>query len=85
MRVEGCWVGRYNARMAKIDASRISSDALADLRAGRSVRLVKSGRTIATLRAQRARPQADPARELAVLRDADRGDDWADYAAWPKR
>ncbi len=71
--------------MAKIDASRISSDALADLRAGRSVRLVKSGRTIATLRAQRARPQPDPARELAVLRDADRGDDWADYAAWPKR
>ena len=76
---------RYNARMAKIDASRISSDALADLRAGRSVRLVKSGRTIATLRAQRARTQADAARELAVLRDADRGDDWADYAAWPKR
>ncbi len=25
------------------------------------------------------------ARELAVLRDADRGDDWADYAAWPQR
>jgi antitoxin (DNA-binding transcriptional repressor) of toxin-antitoxin stability system len=76
---------RYNARMAKIDASRISSDALADLRAGRSVRLVKSGRTIATLRAQRARTQADATRELAVLRDADRGDDWADYAAWPQR
>ena len=49
------------------------------------MRLVKSGRTIATLRAQRARPLADAARELAVLRDADRGDDWADYAAWPKR
>jgi antitoxin (DNA-binding transcriptional repressor) of toxin-antitoxin stability system len=71
--------------MAKIDASRISPDALAELRAGRSVRLVKRGRTIATLRAQRARPQADAARELAVLRDADRGDDWAEYAAWPSR
>jgi|CXWL01.1.fsa_nt_gi hypothetical protein len=39
--------------MAKIDASRISSDALADLRAV-------------------SRTQADAARELAVLRDADR-------------
>ncbi len=66
--------------MAKIDASRISSDALAELRAGRSVRLVRSGRTIATLRAQRARPHADPARELAVLREADRGDPWAEGA-----
>jgi hypothetical protein len=37
--------------MAEIDASRISTDVLADLRAGRSVRLVKSGRTIATPRA----------------------------------
>ena len=37
--------------MAKIDASRISPDALAELRAGRSVRLVKRGRTIATPRA----------------------------------
>jgi len=46
---------------------------------------VKSGRTIATLRAQRARTQADATRELAVLRDADRGDDWADYAAGPQR
>jgi len=70
--------------MAKIDASRISTDALAELQAGRSVRLVKRGRTIATLRAQRARTQAEATRELAVLRDADRGDDWADYAAWPK-
>jgi len=67
--------------MAKIDASRISSDALAELRAGRSVRLVKSGRTIATLRAQSARTQADATREQAVLRDADRGDDWAEYAS----
>ena len=67
--------------MVKIDASRISSDALADVRAGRSVRLVKSGRTIATLRAQRARTQTAAARELAVLRDADRGDDWAEYAS----
>ena len=67
--------------MAKIDASRISPDALAELRAGRSVRLVKRGRTIATLRAQRARPQVDAARELAVLRDADRRDDWAEYAS----
>ena len=67
--------------MAKIDASRISPDALAELRAGRSVRLVKRGRTIATLRAQRARPQVDALRELAVLRDADRGDDWAEYAS----
>lgn len=76
---------RYNWRMAKIDASRISSDALAELRAGRSVPLVKRGRTIATLRAQRARPRVDAVRELSVLRAADRGDDWADYAAWPFR
>ena len=55
---------RYDPSMAKIDASRICSDALAELR---------------------ERPQADPARELAVLREADRGDDWADYAAWPDR
>ena len=55
--------------MAKIDASRISSDALADLRAGRSVRLVKSGRTIATLRAQRARTQADAAHQSLLADD----------------
>lgn len=67
--------------MAKIDASRISSDALAELQAGRSVRLVRRGRTIATLRAQRARPQADARHELAALRDADRGDDWVEYAS----
>ena len=67
--------------MVKIDASRISSDALAELWAGRSVRLVRRGRTIATLRAQRARPQVDALRELAVLRDADRGDDWAEYVS----
>jgi hypothetical protein len=37
--------------MAKIDASRISSDTFAELQAGRSVRLVRRGRAIATLRA----------------------------------
>ena len=36
------------------------------------------------------RRQCEPAndadrRELAVLREADRGDDWADYPAWPIR
>jgi len=71
--------------MTKIDASRIAAEALADLRAGRTVLLVKGGRTIATLRAQRTRTQADATRELVVLREADRGDDWADYAAWPQR
>lgn len=67
--------------MVKIDASRISSDAIAELQAGRGVRRVRRGRTIATLRAQRARPQVDAPRELAVLRDADRRDDWAEYAS----
>jgi antitoxin (DNA-binding transcriptional repressor) of toxin-antitoxin stability system len=67
--------------MAKIDASRLSADALSELRAGHSVPLVKRGRTIATLVARRARPRVDAKRELAVLRKADRGDDWADYAA----
>lgn len=75
----------YNSRMAKIDASRIPVDALAELKAGRSVPLVKRGRTIATLRAQRARPRLDAERELALLRKADRGDDWADYVDWPSR
>jgi hypothetical protein len=67
--------------MVKIDASRISSDAIAELQAGRGVRLVRRGRTIAALRVQRARPQVDASRELAVLRDADRCDDWAEYAS----
>jgi antitoxin (DNA-binding transcriptional repressor) of toxin-antitoxin stability system len=71
--------------MAKIDASRISSDALSELQAGHAVPLVKRGRTIATLVARRARPRVDAKRELAALREADRGDDWADYAAWPSR
>ena len=69
--------------MAKIDASKIPAGALAELRAGRSVPLVRRGRTIATLRAQRARPRIDARRELAAIRAADRGDDWADYVAWP--
>jgi antitoxin (DNA-binding transcriptional repressor) of toxin-antitoxin stability system len=71
--------------MAKIDASRISSDALSELQAGHPVPLVKRGRTIATLVARPARPRVDAKRELAVLREADRGDDWADYASWPSR
>jgi antitoxin (DNA-binding transcriptional repressor) of toxin-antitoxin stability system len=71
--------------MAKIDASKISSDALSELQAGHAVPLVKRGRTIATLFARRAQPRVDAKRELAAIREADRGDDWADYAAWPSR
>lgn len=71
--------------MAKIDASKISSEALFELRAGRPVPLVKRGRTIATLFARRARPRVDAKRELAALREADRGDDWAEYLAWLSR
>ena len=71
--------------MAKIDAARIPSDALSELRAGHAVPLVKRGRTIATLVARRARPRVVAKRELAALRESDRGDDWADYAAWPVR
>ena len=71
--------------MAKIDAAKLPSDALSELEAGHAVPLVKRGRTIATLVARRARPRVDAKRELAALREADRGDDWADYAAWPAR
>lgn len=71
--------------VAKIDASQISSEALSELRAGRSVPLVKRGRTIAILVARRAHPRVEAKRELVALREADRGDDWADYAAWPSR
>jgi antitoxin (DNA-binding transcriptional repressor) of toxin-antitoxin stability system len=85
LRGNGSRARRYNPCVAKIDASRIPSDALSELQAGHAVPLVKRGRTIATLVARRARPRVDAKRELAAIRAADRGDDWADYAAWPVR
>jgi hypothetical protein len=47
------------------------------------VKLTREGKAIAALRALPLRPRFDPATELAVIRKADRGDDWADFLAWP--
>ena len=69
--------------MACIDASRITRAALRDLRAGRPVKLTQEGKVIAALRALPLRPRFDPAVELAAIRKADKGDDWADFLAWP--
>ena len=69
--------------MATIDASRITRAALRDLRAGRAVKLTQEGRAIAALRALPLRPRFSPAAELAAIREADKGDDWADFLAWP--
>ena len=69
--------------MATIDASRITRAALRDLQAGRPVKLTQEGKAIAALRALPLRPRFDAAAELAAIRKADRGDDWADFIAWP--
>jgi len=69
--------------MSTIDASRITRAALRDLQAGRPVKLTQAGKPIAALRALPLRPRFNPATELAVIRKADRGDDWADFLAWP--
>ena len=69
--------------MASIDASRITRAALRDLQAGRPVKLTQEGKTIAELRALPLRPRFDAAVELAAIRKADQGDDWADFVAWP--
>ena len=68
--------------MATIDASRITRAALRDLQAGRPVKLTREGKAIAALRALPLRPRFKPAVELAAIRKADQGDDWADYVAW---
>ena len=65
-------VGRERARAA-----------LRDLRAGRPVNLTREGKAIAVLRALPLRPRFDPTVELAAIRKADEGDDWADFVAWP--
>lgn len=69
--------------MATIDASRITRAALRDLQAGRPVKLTQEGKAIAALRALPLRPRFNPGVELAAIRKADRGDDWADFVAWP--
>ena len=69
--------------MATIDASRITRAALRDLQAGRPVKLTRGGKAIAALRALPLRPRFDAAAELAAIRKADRGDDWANFLAWP--
>ena len=70
-------------RMATIDASRITRAALRDLLAGRPVKLTREGKAIAALRALPLRPRFNPAAELAAIRKADKGDDWAEFVAWP--
>ena len=75
--------GAIMLRMATIDASRITRAALRDLQAGRPVKLTREGKAIAALRALPLRPRFDPAAELAAIRKADKGDDWADFLAWP--
>ncbi len=71
--------------MATIDASTLSPKALKALQKGESVALKSAGKTIATVRAQSARPAVDPMHELVVLRAADKDDDWQDYLDWPDR
>jgi hypothetical protein len=84
-----CWISRrlldgaIMLSMATVDASRITRAALRDLQAGRPVKLIREGKAIAALRALPLRPRFDPAAELAAIRKADKGDDWADYLAWP--
>ena len=69
--------------MATIDASRITRAALRELQAGKPVKLTREGKPIAALRAVPLRPRFNAAAELAAIREADRGDDWADFLAWP--
>ncbi len=69
--------------MASVDASRITRAALRDLQAGKPVKLTQEGKAIAALRALPLRPRFSPAAELAAIRKADQGDDWADFIAWP--
>ena len=69
--------------MATIDASRLTRAALRELQAGKPVKLTREGKSIAALRAVPLRPRFSPAAELAAIRKADRGDDWADFLAWP--
>ena len=75
--------GAIMSLMATIDASRITRAALRDLQAGKSVKLTREGKAIAALRALPLRPRFKPAEELAAIRKADQGDDWADFIVWP--
>ena len=69
--------------MGNNDASQDARAALRDLRAGSPVKLTQEGKAIAALRALPLRPRFDATAELAAIRKADRGDDWADFLAWP--
>ena len=69
--------------MVTIDASRITRAALRELRAGKAVQLTSEGKPIAALRATPLRPRFNCASELAAIRKADCGEDWAEFLAWP--
>lgn len=69
--------------MPSIDAAKLPLPVLRALKAGRSVALTESGRTIATVRAEHRRPTFDPKRELRAIRAADRDDNWFEFASFP--
>ena len=71
--------------MSTIDVEQLPAQAAKDLRAGKSVKLTRSGKFVATVRAVAARPNYDPKKELAAMRKAGAGNDWRKFAGWPDR
>ena len=66
--------------MSTIDVAQLPAQAAKDLQAGKLVKLTRSGRLVATVRAVAARPSYDPKKELAAMRKADAGDGWGEFA-----
>jgi antitoxin (DNA-binding transcriptional repressor) of toxin-antitoxin stability system len=71
--------------MTRIEVAQLPVQAAKDLQAGKAVKLTRSGKLVATVRALAARPAYDPRKELAAIRKADAGDDWQEFAGWPER
>jgi antitoxin (DNA-binding transcriptional repressor) of toxin-antitoxin stability system len=71
--------------MTTIDVAQLPAQAAKDLQAGKPVKLTRSGKLVATVRAVAARPRHHPRKELAAMREADTGDDWREFAGWPER
>ena len=71
--------------MTRIEVAQLPAQAAKDLQAGKAVKLTRSGKLVATVRALAARPGYDPQKELAAIRVADAADDWREFAGWPGR
>lgn len=69
--------------MTEIEVAQLPVQAARGLQAGKPVKLTRSGKLVATVRALAARPAYDPKKELAAIRKADAGDDWQAFAGWP--